>query len=80
MSRTAYLRNWAHFGRLKLVKDLGGECVFCGKKKTLELDHINGRTWNARDKSRWMRLVIHRREARAGLLQVLCRKCNKKKG
>ena len=73
-----------YFGRLEIIEKLGGKCAECGtkgsKKNKLELDHIHGRDWQPKKKSRWMRLVIYRREAAEGKLQVLCSKCNKKKG
>ena len=83
-STLEYNRRWYYLGRLDLIRQLGGKCVDCGTKGTeknkLELDHIHGRDWEPRKKSRWMRLVIYRREAKEGLLAVRCARCNKKKG
>ena len=70
----------AYQRRLALIDQLGGKCVKCKTQKRLELDHINGRDWEPNKKSRWTRIVIYEREAKEGKLQVLCRKCNAKKG
>lgn len=83
--KTEYNARWYYFGRLALIKQLGGKCVDCGtkgrnKKNRLELDHIHGRDWKPREKSRWQRLTIYRREAAEGKLAVRCAKCNKLKG
>lgn|SRR5574339_16971 len=70
----------AYRRRLTLIDTLGGKCAHCGTRKNLEIDHIHGRDWDPAKKSRWSRIVIYEREAKEGKLQVLCRKCNKKKG
>lgn len=70
----------AYQRRLELIDKLGGKCLFCRSRKNLELDHINGRDWDPAKKSRWSRIVIYEREAKEGKLQVLCRRCNAKKG
>lgn len=62
------------------MERLGGRCTRCGKRFRLELDHIEGRDWDLERKSRWQRVRIYLREEREGKLQVLCRRCNAKKG
>lgn len=80
--RTAYWRDKAQTLREKIVNLLGGKCVTCNKKKRLELDHIdpNTRTWEACKLSQMGRARRYWKEFQQGLLQVLCRKCNSKKG
>lgn len=77
--RTARLASWAKRERERLIQELGGACAYCGARRRLEIDHIKGTTWVLAKKSRWMRVVIYRREAMNGLLQVLCRHCNARK-
>ena len=78
-------REWAKRARVKLIEQLGGRCAQCGSLKDLELDHlypsqtIINRPWNKRQDSSH-RISILRREAKEGLLQVLCSECNKRKG
>jgi hypothetical protein len=69
--------HWAVRARQSLIDELGGECSFCGTKFDLEINHIYGRTWKAREKSSWQRIAIYKREAKLGLLNVLCGCCNK---
>lgn len=78
-TKTARLAAWAKRERARLIKRLGGACAYCGARSRLEIDHIYGTTWRLAKKSRWMRVIIYRREAREGLLQVLCRHCNARK-
>lgn len=67
-------------GRLRLLAQLGGKCAKCGKKKHLEFDHPNGRNYQPSKLSRHGRLARYRRDAAAGNLRVLCRKCNRAEG
>ena len=69
-------RLWAYRARLALVATLGGKCAHCGSTHDLELDHIYGATWRHRSIEYSHRISIYRREAKRGLLQVLCRTCN----
>jgi len=66
--------------RAELIAKLGGKCKCCGSTEDLEIDHINGRTWNLREKSSDVRIAIYEREAKQGLLQILCKPCNASKG
>ena len=73
-------REWAARVRTQLIEQLGGECVLCGRTWGLEFDHINGRDWSLTAVSSDHRICIYRREAKMGLLQILCRPCNSSKG
>ena len=73
----AYLGAWAARKREELMEQLGGACAGCGTKTKLEFDHPKGRKWVASKKSRWMRMVLYRREAKQGLIRILCETCNK---
>ena len=71
---------WARRERERLVKLMGGRCVRCGTDQDLQFDHRDGlRTWICRDLSRWMRMVLYRREHAEGKLQLLCSACNRLK-
>lgn len=72
-------RRWAVKARMDLVIQLGGVCAFCGSKHDLQIDHIHGRNYSLRKLSSDHRVSIYRREAQAGLLQVLCGPCNNSK-
>lgn len=70
-------------GRLALVQRLGGVCAQCKRVKNpdlLEFDHLAARTWKANRLGRWQRLEEYKRDASAGKIQLLCRRCNAKKG
>lgn len=66
--------------REKLVAEMGGKCVGCGRTHLLEFDHIFGITWVAASVSSHQRLIRYRQEWKDGLLQLLCGPCNKIKG
>jgi len=79
MARHNRVRAW--FRRKALVQRLGGKCVNCGAKGTkrnpLEIDHINGRTYDVRKMDPSWRIAQYEKEEREGVpLQVLCKKCN----
>jgi hypothetical protein len=78
MSRQA---QWAHRKRAELIKLLGGRCAECGERHALEFHHRPGtRTWVARKKSRWMRIILYQRDIEAGLISLLCHDCHKSVG
>lgn len=82
---TAYWRDKAQTLREKIVNLLGGKCVNCNYKRQLrklELDHIKAetRTWEACKFSQMGRARRYWKDYQNNLLQVLCRKCNAKKG
>jgi len=66
--------------RRNLIAKLGGKCVECGAVGNLEIDHIEGRTWDIRSKGSDSRVAIYEREAEEGKLQILCKSCNSRKG
>lgn len=66
--------------RNRLIQRLGGKCVECESIVDLEFDHIFPRNWKSHTVSSDRRLAIYEQEADAGLLQLLCRSCNAKKG
>jgi len=67
-----YRRRRAH-----LVKSLGGKCRKCGSARRLELHHVRGRDWVAAQLARHQRIVRYERDARAGLLVLLCARCHR---
>ena len=74
---------WRKLARSRLVMQLGGECVGCGRSDKLTFDHINPLT-EEQDAHRARigvnsRLVLYRKEAAEGLLQLLCQSCQLKK-
>jgi DNA polymerase III delta prime subunit len=73
--------------RAALVEALGGCCVKCRaageiNTKKLEFDHIDPktRTWEARKLNQYMRLIRYEHDAAMGLIQLLCKFHNTKKG
>lgn len=71
-----------HRRRSELIAFLGGKCKGCGEMAPdkLEFHHLEERTWQARKTSRWVRVACYWREARAGIIELLCGKCNKEAG
>jgi len=65
---------------MKLVIELGGQCVNCGSTENLEIDHKKPRQWRLEAVEMGRRVSRYVREAREGLVQVLCSECNKLKG
>lgn len=59
---------------------LENRCAGCGGTTQLEVDHINGTTWDLSRKSSHQRMQIYLDEAKRGLIQLLCGPCNKAKG
>jgi 5-methylcytosine-specific restriction endonuclease McrA len=68
--------------RAALIQALGGCCVKCGTDKRLEFDHKDPatRTWQAKSLNQYMRLIRYEQDAAAGLIQLLCKRDNQKKG
>ena len=78
-------REWAKRARLALIEALGAWCRECNStgaegEPPLTIHHINGSPWeHARVETSW-RISIYRREAKEGLLTVLCMACNSRDG
>lgn len=71
-------RAWARRAYANLIKELGGCCAICGSTEELEIHHKFGVNWK-HDHYEWSyRISLYRAEARLGLLQVLCKKDNRK--
>lgn len=71
-ARTRELRAW-------LIELLGGECVECKSAEELEFDHIEKRDWPIHGRNQYARILAYVREARQGLIQLLCKSCNSRK-
>lgn len=75
------VKEWRQIARRKLKIALGGECVHCGNDNLAKLtfDHIEPLTEEQhlhRVKiGANSRLVLYRKEAKEGLLQLLCQRC-----
>jgi hypothetical protein len=48
----------------------------CGSTEKLELDHPNGKTWEARVLSPQQRMKRYEEDYENGQLSLLCKKCN----
>lgn len=76
-------REWARKKRLELRRLLGMRCQYCGSKdyRKLEFDCIKpmGDGHHCRMDWSW-RMSFYRRMYREQNLQLLCSKCNSKKG
>lgn len=84
-SRTAYFAEWARRKRDALIAQLGGVCKRCGMTAeesgyALEFHHPHGRSWIPHKLNRWARVIRYERDARAGLLELLCKVCNGRDG
>ena len=68
----------AHRRKQELFDLLGRECVLCGedREERLEFDHKFGRDYDPRKLSFRHRMNRYLKEAKDGLLRVLCRDCN----
>ena len=73
-------KNWARNERERLLKLYGGVCRVCGGRECLEFDCIKpqGQAHHAFEWSH--RISFYRRQAALGNIQVLCSKCNSRKG
>mgnify|MGYP006374332161 CR=1 FL=1 len=75
------MKVWRTNATRKLKISLGGECVDCGKDdlEKLTIEHIEPLTEEQsihRSKiGRNSRLVLYRKEAKEGLLTLLCQRC-----
>lgn len=74
--RPSYRRDECARIRAEINEMLGGVCDLCGAEENLEVDHPYGRDWQPRKVNRLDRLRRYLREARKGLIRLLCRSCN----
>ena len=68
--------------RLRIIEFLDGKCVKCGEtdEAILTFDHISStRRHTTRDVGYSWRISIYNKEAKEGLLQLLCGFCNTSK-
>lgn len=73
-------RKWAKIARERLFQQFGGVCRVCGGRECLEFDCINP-TGDYHHRIEWShRISYYRRQAALGNLQVLCQRCNSRKG
>lgn len=75
-------REWARKTRLKLRRILGLQCKQCGSRyyMKLEFDCIKPTGhWHHRIEWSW-RMSFYNKQHKAGNLQLLCDRCNSKKG
>ena len=73
-------RRYVESIRESLFNALGRQCRHCGVLVDLTFDHIGARPTASRRMSQTMRAADLKRSYMRGLLQVLCRSCNSKKG
>lgn len=66
--------------RTRLLRKLGNECVYCGRKSRLEFHHTRPRTWVAAKTNRMQRLRLYERDAANGAVVIACRRCNLRQG
>jgi protein associated with RNAse G/E len=67
-----YRKRWA-----ELIALLGLECAICGKREHLQVDHVDGKDWRARDLSSAARVARYWREYHEGVrMRTLCIECN----
>lgn len=78
MSRRHKLLARTH--RAQLLLELGNLCVQCGSGSDLTFDCIipQGHLHHSMDAS--ARMYFYRKQHRAGNIQILCRRCNGRKG
>lgn len=79
MARANRIRAWRR--RRELLKRLGGVCADCGTKGSpknpLEVDHVDGRSYDLRRMDASWRVAVYEREEREGVrLAARCRRHN----
>ncbi len=80
--RTAEKAKYAHKRRLDLVRILApeGKCAKCGTEvghENLEINHVNGITWDHNSVNQHRRYARYWKEHNAGVaLNALCQPCN----
>jgi 5-methylcytosine-specific restriction endonuclease McrA len=66
--------------RESLIRKLGGRCQRCGSTTKLEFHHTKPRTWTAAAVSRSVRIRLYEADYEKGIIELLCKKCNKAAG
>ena len=64
--------------KARLLEELGNECVECGSRDDLQIDHPYGRDWKPCRTNSYNRWLRYQREHLQGLIRLLCGDCNKK--
>lgn len=63
--------------RDQLFAELGNACEACGALVPLEINHIyKTKTYKSASLGSYQRWLTYRREARLGLVNLLCKECN----
>lgn len=70
---------WARNARFNLLFKLGGCCAQCSTTKELEFDCITPQGHFHHAIGMVHRMVFYRKQHAEGNLQILCRRCNRKK-
>lgn len=74
-------KEWAKRTRDRLFDLLGRKCQHCGATEELEFDVIVAHNNDHHRKYDWsQRMTFYKRQYEANNLQVLCTKCNSRKG
>jgi hypothetical protein len=63
-----------------LIISLGGKCRLCRSTENIELDHPNGKDWEARKLSPQMRMKRYEEDNERGQLDLLCKSCKCRDG
>lgn len=73
-------KRWAMRARARLMVELGNRCAECESRNDLTFDCIVplGHVHHSMDAS--ARMCFYHKQHRDGNLQILCRRCNGKKG
>lgn len=73
-------KRWARYRRAILLVELGNKCAECHSTVDLTFDCIvsQGHRHHSMDAS--ARMCFYHRQHEAGNLQILCRRCNGRKG
>lgn len=70
---------WARNARFNLLFKLGGCCAQCSSTRELEFDCIIPQGHYHHPLGTAKRMVFYRKQHAVGNLQILCRRCNRKK-
>ena len=75
MPTKEYIREYRKKRKIEAIEQLGGQCVVCGSKETLEFDHINPETKKETISNMWTsnRDVF---QEELNKCQLLCHSCH----